>query len=71
MGTTELEFERFWLTEDVVRPTEETLKAIKEFPSPTDIRGLRSWFRLVEQVAFVLSKTTLMEPFQGLLITDW
>lgn len=28
---------------------------------------MRSWFRLIEQVAFAFSKTTLMEPFRGLL----
>ena len=45
-----------------VRPTEETLAAIKEFPRPTDITGVRSWFGLIEQVSFAFSKTSLMEP---------
>lgn len=28
---------------------------------------MRSWFGLIEQVAFAFSKTSLMEPFRGLL----
>ena len=51
-GVRELEFVCFWVAEDGVRPTTETLKAITEFPRPTDITGIRSWFGLVEQVAF-------------------
>ena len=50
-----------------MRPTKETLEAIAEFPRPTDITGIRSWFGLVEQVAFSFSKTELMEPFRQLL----
>ena len=66
-GREELEFVGFWLTKDGVRPTDDTLRAIKEFPRPADITGVRSWFGLIEQVAFAFSKTALMEPFRGLL----
>ncbi len=66
-GRRELEFVGFWLTPDGIRPTDYTCKAIKEFPRPTDITGIRSWFGLVEQVSFVFSKTELMEPFCVLL----
>ncbi len=57
----------FWLSKDGIKPTDETLQAIREFPRPTDITGIRSWFGLVEQVSFAFSKTTLMEPFRALL----
>ena len=66
-GQRELEFVGFWLTADGIKPTEETCKAIREFPRPTDITGVRSWFGLVEQVSFAFSKTSLMEPFRVLL----
>ena len=56
-GVRELEFVGFWLSEDGVRPTPETLAAIKYLPRPTDITGIRSWFGLVEQVAYSFSKT--------------
>ncbi len=62
-GRAELEFVGFWLTRDGIRPTDETCQAIRDFPRPTDITGIRSWFGLVEQVSFSFSKTALMEPF--------
>merc|ERR1712082_427555 len=66
-GRSELEFVGFWLTKDGIRPTDETCQAIRDFPRPTDITGIRSWFGLVEQVSFSFSKTALMEPFRQLL----
>merc|ERR1711864_59780 len=66
-GRRELEFVGFWLTADGIKPTEDTCKAIWDFPRPTDITGVRSWFGLVEQVSFAFSKTALMEPFRVLL----
>ena len=66
-GRRELEFVGFWLTVDGVRPTEGTVQAIRDFPRPADIMGIRSWYGLIEQVAFAFSKTRLMEPFRELL----
>ena len=66
-GRRELEFVGFWLKSDGVKPTGETLKAITDFPRPTDITGIRSWFGLVEQVSFSFAKNELMEPFRALL----
>ena len=65
-GRQELEFVGFWLTRDGIHPSEETCQAIREFPRPTDITGIWSWFGLVEQVSFAFSKTALMEPFREL-----
>lgn len=67
LGQREIEFVGFWLKKDGVKPTDETLSAISHFPRPIDLTGIGSWFGLVEQVAFLFSKTTLMEPFQKLL----
>ena len=66
-GRRQIEYLGFWLTEDGVQPSEETLRAIKDFPCPSDITGIRSWFGLIEQVAFAFSKNALMEPFRNLL----
>jgi hypothetical protein len=63
----ELEYVGFWLKEDGIRPTEDMLKAIRDFPRPTDISGIRSFFGLVEQVAWAFSKTDAMSPFRPLL----
>ena len=66
-GRQEFEFLGFSVTRDGVKPSESTLKSIKQFPRPTDISGIRSWFGLVEQVSFAFSKSKIMEPFKPLL----
>ena len=66
-GWRELEYVDFWVMEDSVRPSDETLRAIRDFPRPTDIAGIRSWYGLVEQVSFAFAKSDLMGPFRDLL----
>ena len=66
-GKRELEFLGFWIKEDGVKPTQETLAAITDFPRPTDITGIRLFYGLVVQVAFAFAKTELMMPFRNLL----
>ena len=51
-----LEFLGFELNDEGVEPGKELLKSILEFPRPKDISGIRSWFGLVEQVAWPFSK---------------
>ena len=63
----EVEFMGFMLSNFGVRPTEEMLSSIKDFPRPRDIMGIRSFFGLVEQVVWAFSKTEEMAPFQQLL----
>ena len=63
----QLEFLGFELTELGVEPGRELLKSIIDFPRPKDISGIRSWFGLVEQVAWAFSKTAVMSPFRHLL----
>ena len=55
-GRQELEYIGFWILEDGVRPNDDTLAAIQDFPRPTDITGIQSWFGLVEQVAYSFLK---------------
>ena len=59
----EVEFMGFMLSNFGVRPTEEMLSSIKDFPRPRDVTGIRSFFGLVEQVAWAFSKTEEMAPF--------
>ena len=63
----EVEFLGFEITEDSVRPAPSYMQAIQEFPTPKDITGIRSWFGLVNQVAFAFSMTPVMKPFRDLL----
>ena len=44
-------------------------EAILNFPTPTNITGIRSWFRLVNQVSYAFSQTEAMAPFRELLRT--
>ena len=63
----ELEYVDLFLTETRVKPSDEMLWSITNFPCPTNLSGIRSWFGLVEQVAFAFSKADIMAPFCRLL----
>ena len=43
------------------------MQAISEFQRPRDITGERSWFGLIQQVAYAFSNTEVMLPFRTLL----
>ena len=59
----EVEYLGFEITADSVKPSE----SIRDFPQPTDITGIRSWFGLVNQVAYAFSMTNTMKPFREML----
>lgn len=42
-------------------------EAIFNFPTPTDIRSIRSWFGLANQVSYAFSQAEAMAPFRELL----
>ena len=42
-------------------------ETIISFPKPSIISDIKSWFKIVNQVAYSFFKTTIMEPFQDLL----
>ena len=66
-GQEEVEFLGFRIGMDSIRPSIEYLKAITDCPRPRDITGVRSWFGLVQQVAYAFSNSDLMSPFRLLL----
>ena len=43
------------------------IEAILNFPTPKDLKGMRSWFGLVNQVAYAFSQAETMAPFRELL----
>ena len=63
----EVEYLGFEITADSVRPSETYLQSIRDFPQPTDITGIRSWFGLVNQVAYAFSMTNEMKQFREML----
>ena len=64
-----VEFAGFEVTLDGYRPANRILDAIIEFPTPKSVTDVRSWFGLVNQVAYSFSESSIMEPFRELLQT--
>ena len=65
-----VEFAGFEITRDSVRPSQKYLHAIRSFPTPQNITDIRSWFGLINQVAYTFSMTERMSPFRSLLKPD-
>ena len=63
----EIDFLGFRVTNEEVKPGKKFIEAVSDFPRPTNITGVRSWFGLINQLAYTLSTTTIMEPFKKLL----
>lgn len=66
-GTDTVEFAGFEITPDSVRPCKKYLDAILNFPKPTNITDICSWFGLVNQVSYAFAATEQMLPFRELL----
>ena len=62
-----VEFAGFEVTMEGYRPAPSILAAIREFPTPKNITDVRSWFGLVNQVAYSFSQSNIMEPFREAL----
>lgn len=62
-----VEFAGFKITPTNVQPSDKYLDAVCNFPTPTDITGMRSWFGLVNQSAYAFSMTEIMAPFRDAL----
>ena len=60
-------FAGFEITPTTVRPCPQVLEAIKGFPKPRTITDVRSWFGLVNQVAYAFASAERMQPFRTLL----
>ena len=66
-GTDIIAFSGFDVTRDGYKPMKKMLESIVKFPVPTNLTGIRSWFGLVQQMAYAFSKTEAMAPFRNLL----
>ena len=63
----DVEFAGFHITEKGIQPLDKFLKAIRDFPTPTRVTDIRSWFALVHQVAHYNQVTNIMAHFKPLL----
>ena len=66
-GREVVEFAGFEVTMDGYRPSPKLLSSIQNFPTPTNITDVRSWFGLVNNVAYTFSQSHIMAPFRDLL----
>ena len=66
-GKDEVDFGGFTITDGGVKPTSAMIDAIANYPTPTDITGIRFWFGLVNQVAYSFAQADIMALFLELL----
>ena len=59
-----VQFGGLQITPTGVTPSNNLLNAISSFPSPKNITDARSWFGLVNQVAWAYSLSPIMLPFR-------
>ena len=62
-----VEFAGFEITPTTVKPCPRLLEAIQEFPTPTNITDIRSWFGMINQVSYAFASAERMSPFRNLL----
>ena len=55
------------LTPEGICPSDKVVSAIRDFPAPKDITGARSWFGLVNQIAWAYAISPIMQPFRDLV----
>ena len=63
----QVDFAGFTISESGLKPTQGIMDAIQNFPKPKNITDARSWFGLVNQVAYNISTSAMMQPFRDLL----
>ena len=63
----EINFAGLKITKTGIAPSDKTLNAINNFPSPTNLTDARSWFGLVNQVSWAHSDSSTMAPFRDLI----
>ena len=68
-GANTVDFAGFTVTPIGYKPTAQLMNAIRDFPKPTNITGVRSWFGLVNQVSYAFAQSEVMAPFRELLKT--
>ena len=65
-----VQFAGLQITSTGVTPSDSLLNAISNFPAPQNITDARSWFGLVNQVAWAYSLSPIMLPFRDLVKKD-
>ena len=66
-GSTEVTFLGFRITAEGIKPTQEFLDNITNFPTPRNITDVRSWFGAINQISYSFAVIQVMAPFRHLL----
>ena len=64
---TEVQFAGFHISMNDIKPLPKYLNSIQNFPTPSSVTDIRSWFGLVNQVANYAQLRDLMAPFKPFL----
>ncbi|MEL6802274.1 MAG: reverse transcriptase domain-containing protein, partial [Bacteroidota bacterium] len=62
-----VDFAGLTITTDGVKPSDKILRAIRDFPPPSDINKARSFFGLLNQVQWAYANSSKMAPFRDLV----
>ena len=62
-----VEFAGFNITMDSILPSDTLMKDIKNFPAPSNISEVRSFYGLVNQCSYAFTASKVMQPFRHLL----
>ena len=65
-----MEFAGLEVTMDRVRPCNKFLESIRSFARPITLSEARSFFGMINQVAYSFSMSSIMEDFRHLLKPD-
>ena len=63
----EVDFAGFHISENTIEPLPKYINAIQDFPTPTSITDVRSWYGLVNQVSNYAQLRDHMAPFRSLM----
>ena len=62
-----VKFVGFNVTDTGIKPTQEFIDNINNFPTPKSLTDIRSWFGAVAQISFAFATAPVMLPFRHLL----
>lgn len=63
----EVDYLGFRITNTGVKPQEEFLQSIRDFPVPRNLTDIRSWYGMINQVSYTFAVAPAMAPFRHLL----
>ena len=63
----EVDYLGFKITATGIKPKEDFLQSIRNFPTPRNITDVRSWYRMINQISYAFAIAPVMIPFRHLL----